>query len=73
MTVRQMTYVINVNLHLELTMVVQEMVEIGDDNGKSLGVKEDDNRDNECNLDIWQNVNCFTILNGGRLFDECTT
>jgi hypothetical protein len=68
-----MTYWINVNLCLELAMVAQEMVEIGDVNGESLGAKKDDNWDNERNLDIWQDVDYFTILNGGRLFDECTT
>jgi hypothetical protein len=49
---KQMTCLINVNLHLELTMVIQKMVEIGDDGGKSLEVEDDDNWDNECNLDI---------------------
>jgi hypothetical protein len=52
-------------------MIVQKMVEIGDDSGESLELKDDDNWDNECNLGIWQDVNCFTILNGGRLSNGC--
>lgn len=68
-----MTCLISVNLHLKLIMVVQKMVEIGDDGGESLEVEDDDNWDNECNLDIWQDVNCLIVLNGGRLSDECAT
>jgi hypothetical protein len=33
-------------------MVVQKMVEIGDDGGESLEVEDDDNWDNDYNLDI---------------------
>jgi hypothetical protein len=49
------------------------MLKIGEGNAKSSEVEDDDNGDNECNLDIWQDVNCLTVLNGGRLFDGCTT
>jgi hypothetical protein len=62
-----------VNLHLKIIMVVQKMVEIKDDGGECLEAKDDENWDNECNLNIWQDVNCLIVLNGGRLFDECAT
>jgi hypothetical protein len=61
-----MTYLTDVNLHLELAMATQEMVEIREDSEESLEMKDDNNWDNESNIYICQDANCLIILNGGR-------
>ncbi len=40
---RQMTYLIDVNLHLELAMATQKMVEIREDSEESSEAKDDGN------------------------------
>lgn len=59
---REMTYLTNVNLHLELAMATPKMLEIGEDSAEYLEVEDDDNGDNERNLDIWQDVNCLMVF-----------
>jgi hypothetical protein len=49
------------------------MLKIGENSAGSSKAKDDDNGDNEHNLDILQDANYFMILNGGRLYDGCTT
>jgi hypothetical protein len=43
-------HLVDVSLHLELVVVVQKMVDIGDNIGESLEEKKDENWDNECNV-----------------------
>jgi hypothetical protein len=43
---------VDVSLHLELTMAAQKMVDIGDDIEKSSKEENDDNWDNEHNINI---------------------
>jgi hypothetical protein len=47
-----MTYLTDVNLHLELAMATQEMVKIREDSEESLEVKDDNSWDNDHNLYI---------------------
>jgi hypothetical protein len=63
---------INVKLHLELALATQEMVDLGDDSNESREENEKD-QNNEHHNDIYNAINYFIFLNGGRMPNECVS
>lgn len=62
----------DVKLHLELAMAIHEMVDMGDDSSGSIEEEDvNENQNNEHHSDIYNDVNCLTILNWRKMLNEC--
>jgi len=62
-----------VKLHLELALATQEMVDLGDDSNECIREENEKDQNNEHHNDIWNDINYFIVLSGGRLPDECVS